>query len=128
MIKVTLREVLEGQETLQKLSNQVLKGRTAFQIGRMLKKIEEVLTSYNDTRMKLIQKYAKRKEDGEFDVNEKSEYQFTPENMQAYVDEINKLIAETVEIEANPIRFEDIENLEFTAAEATFLDPFVAEE
>lgn len=128
MIKVTLREVLEGQETLQKLSNQVLKGRTAFQIGRMLKKIEEVLASYNDTRMKLIEKYAKRKEDGRFDVNERSEYQFTPENMQAYVDEINKLIAETIEIEANPIRFEDIENLEFTAAEATFLDPFVAEE
>ena len=128
MIKVTLREVLEGQETLQKLSNQVLKGRTAFQIGRMLKKIEEVLTSYNDTRIKLIEKYAKRKEDGEFEVNEKNEYQFTPENMQAYVDEINKLIAETIEIEANPIRFEDIENLEFTAAEATFLDPFVAEE
>ena len=128
MIKVTLREVLEGQETLQKLSNQVLKGRTAFQIGRMLKKIEEVLTSYNDTRIKLIEKYAKRKEDGEFEVNEKNEYQFTQENMQAYVDEINKLIAETIEIEANPIRFEDIENLEFTAAEATFLDPFVAEE
>lgn len=128
MIKVTLREVLEGQETLQKLSNQVLKGRTAFQIGRMLKKIEEVLTSYNDTRIKLIEKYAKRKENGEFEVNDKNEYQFTPENMQAYVDEINKLIAEDIEIEANPIRFEDIENLEFTAAEATFLDPFVAEE
>lgn len=128
MIKVTLREVLEGQETLQKLSNQILKGRTAFQIGRMLKKIEEVLTSYNDTRIKLIEKYAKKKENGEFEVNEKNEYQFTQENMQAYVEEINKLIAEEIEIEANPIRFEDIENLEFTAAEATFLEPFVVEE
>lgn len=128
MIKVTLREVLEGQETLQKLSNQVLKGRTAFQIGRMLKKIEEMLTSYNDTRIKLIEKYAKKKENGEFEVNEKNEYQFTEENMRAYVEEINKLIAEEIEIEANPIRFEDIENLEFTASEATFLEPFVVEE
>ena len=125
MMKITLRNILEGQETLQKLSNQPLKGRTAFQIGRLLKKLEEVLTSYNETRMKLIEKYAKRKEDGEFELNDRNEYQFTQENMQAYVDEINKLIMEEVEIEAKPIPFEDIENLEFTAAEATFLEPFL---
>ena len=125
MMKVTLRNILEGQETLQKLSNQPLKGRTAFQIGRLLKKLDEVLTSYNETRMKLIEKYAKRKEDGEFELNDRNEYQFTQENMQAYVDEINKLIMEEVEIEAKPIPFEDIENLEFTAAEATFLEPFL---
>ena len=125
MMKITLRNILEGQETLQKLSNQPLKGRTAFQIGRLLKKLEEILTSYNETRMKLIEKYAKRKEDGEFELNDRNEYQFTQENMQAYVDEINKLIMEEVEIEAKPIPFEDIENLEFTAAEATFLEPFL---
>ena len=125
MMKITLRNILEGQETLQKLSNQPLKGRTAFQIGRLLKKLEEILTSYNETRMKLIEKYAKRTEDGEFELNDRNEYQFTQENMQAYVDEINKLIMEEVEIEAKPIPFEDIENLEFTAAEATFLEPFL---
>lgn len=125
MMKITLRNILEGQETLQKLSNQSLKGRTAFQIGRLLKKLEEILTSYNETRMKLIEKYAKRGEDGNFELNDRNEYQFTPENMQAYVDEINKLILEEVEIEAKPIPFEDIENLEFTAAEATFLEPFL---
>lgn len=125
MMKITLRNILEGQETLQKLSNQPLKGRTAFQVGRLLKKLEEILTSYNETRMKLIEKYAKRKDDGEFELNEKNEYQFTQENMQAYVEEINKLILEEVEIEAKPIPLEDIENLEFTAAEATFLEPFL---
>ncbi len=125
MMKITLRNILEGQETLQKLSNQPLKGRTAFQVGRLLKKLEEVLNAYNDTRLKLIEKYAKRKDDGDFELNDKNEYQFTQENMQAYVEEINKLILEEVEIEAKPIPFEDIENLEFTAAEATFLEPFL---
>ena len=125
MMKITLRNILEGQETLQKLSNQPLKGRTAFQVGRLLKKLEEVLNAYNETRLKLIEKYAKRKDDGEFELNDKNEYQFTKENMQAYVEEINKLILEEVEIEAKPIPFEDIENLEFTAAEATFLEPFL---
>ena len=43
MIRVTLRDVLEGQGALQKLSNQQLPGRTAFLIGRLFKKLEDVL-------------------------------------------------------------------------------------
>ena len=126
MIKVTLRDILEGQETLQKLSNQPLRGRTAFQIGRLLKKLEDVLNSYNETRMQLITKYAKKDENGEYILNDRNEYQFTQENMQTYVDEINKLIMEEVDVDAGPIKFEDIENLEFTAAETTFLEPFLS--
>lgn len=125
-MKVVLKEILEGQEVLQKLSQQPLPGRAAFQIGRLLKKLEEILNSYNDVRLKLVEKYAKRKEDGEFDLNEKNEYQFTAENMQAYVNELNTMIADEVEVEANPINFKDIEKLEFTAAEATYLEPFLA--
>lgn len=125
-MKVVLKEILEGQEVLQKLSQQPLPGRAAFQIGRLLKKLEEILNSYNDVRLKLVEKYAKRKEDGEFDLNEKNEYQFTAENMQAYVDELNTMIADEVEVEANPINFKDIEKLEFTAAEATYLEPFIS--
>ena len=124
-MKVTIREILEGQDTLQKLSHQPLPGRAAFQIGRLLKKLEEVLASYNEVRVKLIEKYANKNEDGTFEVNDNNEYQFTAENMQAYVSEINNVIADEVEVEAKPINFKDIEKLEFTAAEMTFLEPFL---
>ena len=66
-----------------------------------------------------------KNEDGTFEVNDNNEYQFTAENMQAYVSEINSVIADEVEVEARPINFKDIENLEFTAAEMTFLEPFL---
>lgn len=125
-MKVILKEILEGQEVLQKLSQQPLPGRAAFQIGRLLKKLEEVLTSYNDVRLKLVEKYARKDADGNFDLNDKNEYQFTAENMQAYVNEINTMISDEVEVEANPIAFKDIENLEFTAAETTYLEPFLS--
>jgi len=124
-MKVTIKEILEGQDTLQKLSHQPLPGRAAFQIGRLLKKLEEVLASYNEVRVKLIEKYANKNEDGTFEVNDNNEYQFTAENMQAYVSEINNVIADEVEVEAKPINFKDIEKLEFTAAEMTFLEPFL---
>lgn len=124
-MKITIKEILEGQDTLQKLSHQPLPGRAAFQIGRLLKKLEEVLASYNEVRVKLIEKYANKNEDGTFEVNDNNEYQFTAENMQAYVSEINNVIADEVEVEAKPINFKDIEKLEFTAAEMTFLEPFL---
>lgn len=124
-MKITIKEILEGQDTLQKLSHQPLPGRAAFQIGRLLKKLEEVLTSYNEVRVQLIEKYANKNEDGTFEVNDKNEYQFTAENMQAYISEINNVIADEVEVEAKPINFKDIEKLEFTAAEMTFLEPFL---
>ncbi len=125
MIKLTLKQIIEGQESLQKLSNQPLRGRTAFQIGRLLKELENILSDYNDTRIKTIQAYAKKDENGEFVINEKNEYQFEPEQMTLYFQEIEKLINEELEINSNPIKFADIENLDFTPAEMTFLEPFL---
>lgn len=123
MVRVTLRDVLEGQEALQKLSNQQLPGRTAFRIGRLLKKLEDVLTSYNEVRTSLLEKYAKHKEDGSFEVNDKNEYIF--EDVNVFIEEMNKLIMEEVEVEADPIDFKSIEDVSFTPVEITLLEPFV---
>ena len=114
MIRVTLRDVLEGQEALQK---------TAFRIGRLLKKLEDVLTSYNEVRTSLLEKYAKHKEDGSFEVNDKNEYIF--EDVNVFIEEMNKLIMEEVEVEADPIDFKSIEDVSFTPVEITLLEPFV---
>lgn len=124
---VTLKDIIECQETMQQLSTKPLRGRTAFQVARLLKKLETELTTYNDTRMKLIEQYAKKKEDGTFEVNERNEYQFTPENMQAFVEEINKLLDESVEIDANPINLAELEDIAFTPSEMVNLEPFITE-
>lgn len=125
MMKLTLKQIIEGQESLQKLSGQSLRGRTAFQIGRLLKELENILSDYNDTRVKTIQAYAKKDENGEYVINDRNEYQFDPEQMNQYFQEIEKLISEELEINSNPIKFSDIENLNFTPAEMTFLEPFL---
>lgn len=125
MIRVTLRDILEGQEVLQKLSNQALPGRVAFRIGRLLKRLEEVLTSYNEVRNSLLEKYAKKKEDGSFELNEKNEYQFDEAHMKLFVEEMNKLVAEETTVEADPIKFSDIEQLDFTPTDITLLEPFL---
>lgn len=124
---ITLQNILEAQETMQNLSTKMLRGRTAYQVARLLKRLEAELGTYNDTRLKLIERYAKKKEDGTYELNERNEYQFTPENMQAYVGEINNLLQEQIEIDANPLKLDDLLDLEFTPSEMVALEPFIEE-
>ena len=42
MITVRLRNIIDGTEVLRKLAGQPLKGRTAFQVSKILKKLAEI--------------------------------------------------------------------------------------
>lgn len=127
MIKVTVQQIIESQEAMRNLLDKQLKGRTAFQVARLIKKLENEISSYNDTRVKLIERYAMKNDDGTFVINDKNEYQFTQENMNGFVQEMNKILAENIEIDVNPIKLEELDNINFTVMEMTMLEPFIEE-
>lgn len=127
MITVTLRDIVDSQEVMRALSNKSLRGRVAFKVARLLKKLEAELTTFNDTRMKLIENYAKKDENGNYVTNDKNEYQFDQDNANKFVEEINKLLLEELDIDANPILVDEIEDLDFTPAEMAILEPFMEE-
>lgn len=124
---VTVQNIVESQEVMRALSNKQLRGRTAFKLARLLKKLEAELVTFNETRVKLIETYAKKDDDGNFVTNDKNEYQFDADNANKFVAEINKLLAEEIQIDANPITIEEIEDLDFTPAEMAQLEPFIEE-
>ena len=127
MITVTLKDIVDSQEIMRSLSNKPLRGRAAFKVGRLLKKLETELTVFNDTRVRLIETYAKKNEDGTYATNDKNEYQFDADNANKFVEEINKLLLETIEIDVNPILIDEIEELDFTPADMVMLEPFIEE-
>ena len=127
MMKVTLKDIVESQEVMRTLSNKPLRGRVAFKVARLLKKLEAELTTFNDTRVKLIESYAKKDEEGNYITNDKNEYQFDQDNANKFVEEINKLLLEELDIDANPILVDEIEDLDFTPAEMAALEPFMDE-
>lgn len=127
MMKVTLKDIVESQEVMRTLSNKPLRGRVAFKVARLLKKLEAELTTFNDTRVKLIESYAKKDEEGNYVTNDKNEYQFDQDNANKFVEEINKLLLEELDIDANPILVDEIEDLDFTPAEMAALEPFMDE-
>ena len=127
MMKVTLKDIVESQEVMRTLSNKPLRGRVAFKVARLLKKLEAELTTFNDTRVKLIESYAKKDEEGNYVTNDRNEYQFDQDNANKFVEEINKLLSEELDIDANPILVDEIEDLDFTPAEMAALEPFMDE-
>lgn len=127
MMTVTLKDIVESQEVMRTLSNKPLRGRVAFKVARLLKKLEAELTTFNDTRVKLIESYAKKDENGNYVTNDKNEYQFDRDNANKFIEEVNKLLSEELQIDANPILVDEIEELDFTPAEMAVLEPFMDE-
>lgn len=126
-MNVTLKDIVESQEAMRALSTKPLRGRAAFKVARLLKKLEVELSTFNDTRMRLIENYAKKDENGQFVTNEQNEYQFDKEHADKFVEEVNKLLAEEIQIDANPILISEVEELDFTPAEMAMLEPFMDE-
>lgn len=59
MIKIRLHKLLEAKESLQKLSVIELPLKTSYKLAKMIKKINEELSFFEDERLKLCKKYGK---------------------------------------------------------------------
>lgn len=128
MIKLTINELLNSTEILQKLASKELKARLALEIARMLKSAEREIQDFNEVRMKLINKYGEKDENGELITDEKGNCKIMQEEIKTFSNELNDLIATEIEINANKLKLEQIENLDFTPAEMSMLEPFLETE
>lgn len=125
MIKVKISDLLNGTEALKKLAETQLKAKLAWQVGRILKAADTEIQSFNDTRMDLIKKYGEKDENGELITDEKGNCKVMPDGIENFSNELNELINSEVEINANKISIDSLEDKEFTPAEMSQLEPFV---
>lgn len=125
MINVKISDLLNGTEALKKLAETQLKAKLAWQVGRILKAADTEIQSFNDTRMDLIKKYGEKDENGELITDEKGNCKVMPDGIENFSNELNELINSEIEINANKISIDSLEDKEFTPAEMSQLEPFV---
>ena len=125
MIKLKISDLLNSTEALQKLAGKELKAKLAWQVGHVLKLAEKEIQDFNETRMNLIKKYGEKDENGELVTDENNNCKINNEFINDFSNELNELIESEIEINANKIKIEDIENLDFTPAEMTQLEVFI---
>ena len=125
MIAVKISDLLNSTETLQKLAKQDFKAKLAWSIARLLKAAEVEIQSFNETRMNLINKYGEKDENGELITDENNNCKINPDRMSEFNKELNDLLDMLVEINANKINMELLEDIDFTPSDMAVLEPFI---
>ena len=125
MIKVKISELLNSTEVLQKLAGTELKAKLSWQVGRILKAADNEIQAFNETRMNLIKKYGEKDENEELITDDKGNCKILPEYINDFSTELNELMDSEVEINANKIGIDKLEDKEFTPAEMSQLEIFI---
>ena len=129
MIELKLRDIINSIEVLKTLAQKPLRGRVAYNVGKMLQQLENEVNIFSSTRENLVHQYATKDEHGNVKVNEETnEFIFEEENMKSFVDEMNKVLDTEVVINANKMTLSDIEDIDFTPAEILALQVYIEEE
>ena len=126
MIEVTLREIIEGTELLGQLSTKPLKSKAAYQVGRILREVQNEFNLYNEKRIALLEKYAEKNEGGK-PIIEDGNYKLSQEDIIKINEEHNELIDTKVSINANALQLSLIDEESFTPTEMLKLMPFIEE-
>lgn len=125
MINVKIEDLLNSVETLQKLAQKDFKAKLAWQIARLLKAAETEIQAFNETRMSLIRKYGEKDEKNELITDEKGNCKILPEYITQFTTELTELTKTEIAINASKINIELLEDLDFTPADMSALEPYI---
>lgn len=125
MIKVKINDLLNSTEALQKLAGTELKAKLSWQVSRILKAADAEIQSFNETRMNVIKKYGEKDENGELVTDENQNCKIAENNVAEFSNELNELMMSEVEINANKLDINSLEDKEFTPAEMAQLEIFI---
>lgn len=125
MITVKIKDILNGLDILQKLSNMPLKAKPSARVGKLLKEIDKEIQEFYNARTKLIETYGEKNECGKLVIGENGNYKIQEDKQKQFSEELDELIDMDIEISALKIDLNDISDTVFTPNEMILLEPFI---
>lgn len=125
MIKVKISELLNSTEALQKLAKMQLKARLAWNVSKLLKAADVEIQDFNETRLELIRKYGEKDENDQLITDENGNCKIVTDKIDNFTAELTELAESEVEINANKVRIDDLEDINFTPADMAALETFI---
>ena len=113
-MKFTLNEVMAMTEGLNVILAKELPIKTAYWLARFLDKVGAEQKAMETTRMKLVEKYAKKDKDGkpmmkkDKDGKQLNEFDLTKANMEKFQTEFAELGKVEFDVKFNPIKLEQL--------------------
>ena len=124
MIKIKLNDVVNATETFTKIMQQSFKGSLAFKIARLARELDTEMKTFNEERQKIIQKYGNKDENGELIVDENGNVKFDNANIEEINQEFSSLLETELEINADKLPMDSIDNFEITPQEMLNIEVF----
>jgi hypothetical protein len=94
----------------------------------LLKEGERELQNFNTIRMNLVNKYGEKDENGELVTDEKGNCKIDAKESESFNAEFGDVINTEIEINANKLKLDDFDNLDFTPSDMILLEPFIEAE
>lgn len=126
MIVVTLGSIYNAKEIFGKMANCAFSAVTAYRISKILRQLEDELTSYFMAQGQIAEKYGKRDESGNL-INNADGVPICPQYADAFKTEMQELNSLAIEIRAEPISASELAPLQLTPKEIILLDNFIVE-
>lgn len=125
MIEANVGQIVNVIPVLNKLAEGKFLGRKAFVIARLVREINKESETFELTRIELIKKYAEKDEKGELIITDDGNVHISTENLANCNEELLKLQNTEIEINAEKIPVDWLEEITLTLTEASILEPFV---
>jgi len=124
MIKIKLSDIVNATETFNKIMQQSFKGSLAFKIARLARELDKEMQTFNEERQKIIQKYGNKDENGELIIDENGNIKFDNADLIEINQEFNSLLETELEINADKLPMDSIDNFEITPKEMLNIEVF----
>jgi hypothetical protein len=103
-MKLKLEEIINASPALQTLSNTKLPVLVSFKLSMLLKELNPVYQSYNESRTKLLEKYGKLNK-------EKTNYDFDGNKREEYAEKHKELLQADIKLDIPDIKISELDDI-----------------
>ncbi len=126
MINTTLNDILNNNDIFRQVYQSPMPARTAFKIARLIRELEKENTTFNESRDKILEKYAMRDDNGAM-VQEDNQVMISPDRAEDFQKEIDSLLKTSVEINADKLTLDDLADVSLSPKQIIDLGNFLEE-
>lgn len=120
-MKITLGQMVQSVESLQKLFNEPLPIKTTFKLKKITQEIDNNLKIYDDSRNSLLKKY------GKADKENEGMFIIDPKNQKALDKEHTELTEMEVSLSFEPISSSILGKIQLSSKDLVLLDWLIVE-
>ena len=128
MIKLKLGEIVSMNEVMGKIMEQPFPANMTFKIARLAREIAKEIQTFEESRVKIAEKYGRRNENGELEVSENGQVSIPTEKIAECNKDFSELIQTEIEINANKIPLSAFDNVTLTPREMMAIEAIIDEE